>query len=732
MEQLGYDVDNINKPINRQAVVSRNNPVVNEADTLASLTVGNGNFAVTVDVTGLQSYPAEYSNGVPLTTMSDWGWHSFANVDNLEHAETTREMDLGHGHKEVYAVEYKQGGRQQQATDFFRINPHRLNLGNIGLELKDANGNQIALNNLTDIHQELLLWDGKIESRFNADGTGVEVTTACMPKSDCLFSRIHSELLPEGRAAVTFKFPYPTGRHSDDASDWNANDRHSSKIVKTGDRFAVIERTLDDVRYYVNVQWEGNCSLAPRGDNEFVLTTTDPVLTFAAEYATKPYEKKGDSYAYDQAHKALLKYWPSFWNSGAMVDFSECTDPRAAELERRTILSLYLTALNASGNVPPQETGLTYNSWFGRPHLEMTWWHAVDHSLWSRPGVLAGMLDWYKNVAFVPASAIAGRQGFRGVRWMKMTDPEAGEAPSNTGSFLIWQQPHFIYMAEEIYRNNPTAETLERYGDQVEATAQFMADYAAACAPKKGNIKLFGQTSMQESMSKDFSYYHPFEQAYWKYGLEKAQQWRERRGLERNAEWDALIGRIAPLAEANGIYASGMPVKAFDKKAKSTGFDPYVSAALKGSQTISAEDFALKSRSDHPAVLGACGLLPDMGLYDSAKMSATLDYVMNNWNWGTTWGWDYGMIAMAAARLGRPDTALEALLIDKGKNTYLINGHNFQEPKRLRIYLPGNGSLLDAVAAMCAGWDGCKDVLNPGFPKDGTWNVRWEGLNRMQ
>jgi indole-3-glycerol phosphate synthase/phosphoribosylanthranilate isomerase len=27
---------------------------------------------------------------------------------------------------------------------------------------------------------------------------------------------------------------------------------------------------------------------------------------------------------------------------------------------------------------------------------------------------------------------------------------------------------------------------------------------------------------------------------------------------------------------------------------------------------------------------------------------------MQNWNWQTTWGWDYGMIAMTAARLGEP------------------------------------------------------------------------------
>ena len=113
-------------------------------------------------------------------------------------------------------------------------------------------------------------------------------------------------------------------------------------------------------------------------------------------------------------------------------------------------------------------------------------------------------------------------------------------------------------------------------------------------------------------------------------------------------------------------------------------------------------------------------------------MRNTLDWVMQNWNWQTTWGWDYGMVAMTAARLGKPEVALQALLIDTQKNTYLKNGHNFQTPDRLRLYLPGNGALLTAVAMMCAGWDGCTLPHNPGFPQDGTWNVRWEGLQRMQ
>ncbi len=731
MEALGYNTDNVQMPINRQAVVSRNNPVITKADPLASLSVGNGHFATTVDVTGLQSYPADYKTGVPLNSMSDWGWHAFENTDNLTEAETQKAYDFGHGHKEVYAVEYKKGGRQQAATNYFRVNPHRLNLGTIGLELKDKQGKKVALNDIKNIKQELVLWDGKIESRYSVDGTPVEVTTGCMQDADVLFARIKTDMLKESRAAVTFKFAYPTGKHADDANDWEKTEKHTSQIIAQTDRSAIIERILDKTRYYVKVQWEGNGALKEVAKHHFVLTSTDDVLAFSAEY-THDRDAKMKTFEYDQAHKGIIKAWAKFWNKGGIVDFSECTDARAKELERRTVLSQYLTAINCANTTPPQETGLTYNSWFGRPHLEMTWWHMVDFSLWNRPEVVETILNWYNSVAYPVAKKIAERQGFKGVRWMKMTDPLAGEAPSNTGSFLTWQQPHYIYLAEEMWRNNPSKATLKKYGEQVEATAVFMADFAKKCAPKKGTIKLFGQTAMQESMSKDFSYNHPYEQAYWYYGLSVAQEWRERQGLERNAEWDDIIKRLAPLTMKDGIYMAGEPIKPFDAKAKGSSFDPFVSAPQEGRKDISEEDFMLHNRSDHPAVLGACGLLPKTPLYDDETMKKTLDWVMKNWNWGKTWGWDYGMVAMCAARLGEQATALEALLIDKGKNTYLVNGHNFQTADRLRLYLPGNGALLDAVAMMCAGWDGCSEVNNPGFPKDGKWNVRWEGLNRMQ
>ena len=727
IEKLGYNVNNVTASIDRHAVVNRHNPVITEVSDLASLSVGNGHFATTVDVTGLQSYPFDYEAGVPLNAMSDWGWHKFENTNQLMPSESEKAFDFGHGHQEVYAVEYKKSedGRHKEATTYFRENPHRLNLGTIGLSLKDAQGAPVPLKALSAIRQEQKLWDGEIESCFKADGEVVEVTTGVRPDKDVLYARIHSNLLKDQRATVSFKFSYPTGKHADDANDWTKPERHESKLLFSENHRALIERKLDDTKYYVVVRWEGDAQFDTCDRHYFELSTANDVLTFSAEYlAAKPQDiaqQEMASYEFDQHHKRTLRHWNRWWQQGAFVDFSQCTDPRAKELERRVVLSQYLTQINCANNMPPQESGLTYNTWFGRPHLEMTWWHVVDFALWNRPEVVEQMLKWYNNTAYPVARQIAKRQGFKGVRWMKMTDPWAGEAPSNTGSFLIWQQPHYIYFAEEMFRAKPTPETLKTYGEQVEATAEFMADFATFDTKTKRYI-LKGATAMQECMTKDISYNQPFELAYWCYGLSVANQWRERMGKERIALWDDIVQKMSALPETNGIYTAGISTMTEPSEA----FDPFDASTKK------IETFTDKCRNDHPAVLGACGLLPYYPIYNKVEMKKTLDWVMQHWNWQTTWGWDYGMIAMTAARLGEPETALKALLIGTQKNTYLPSGHNFQTPDRLRIYLPGNGALLTAIAMMCAGWEGCTMPLNPGFPKDGTWNVRWEGLQRMQ
>src|SRR6185503_10084106 len=120
------------QPINRKQLVQRHTIINTGFDSLSSLTIGNGQFAFTVDATGLQSFPDRYINGVPLGTQSEWGWHSFPNPENYSFYETLKYYKLN-GKNVSYSVQLKEPERSKNAVEWYRQNPHRLQLGNIGL-----------------------------------------------------------------------------------------------------------------------------------------------------------------------------------------------------------------------------------------------------------------------------------------------------------------------------------------------------------------------------------------------------------------------------------------------------------------------------------------------------------------------------------------------------------------------------------------------------------------------
>ncbi|MCM1522586.1 MAG: hypothetical protein NC039_08050 [Muribaculaceae bacterium] len=676
--------------IDRKALVERNNPHITQLDTLASLTVGNGEFAFTVDVTGLQSFPELYKNGVPLGTQSQWGWHSFPNTENLTRQETLKDYDFGRGRQEPYAVQFNDAGRQKDAANYYRVNPHRLHLGAIGFE-------GLTPDNVESIDQKLDMWNGLITSNFTIDGSAVKVETTVDPNLDMVAASINSTK----RLPVSLRFPYPTGGHADDACDWSKDSLHTTEIVKIEGNKAILSHMLDSTTYYVTVTWQGAEAPVMDGRNKVLLTPNEDAWSFTARFtpAEPDLATAGETYA--EASKAASDYWQGFWKNGGVVDFSNCTDPRAAELERRVVLSQYLLATQCAGSTPPQETGLTYNSWFGKFHMEMIWWHQAQFALYGHEDLLGRTLPWYDSVQDI-ARDIASRQGFEGLRWMKMTDPSGTEAPSKVGSFLIWQQPHLIYLSELLYRANPSDSILNQYYDLVQETAKFMASFAEYDGLGNRYI-LRGAIPAQETLRAAETVNPPFELSYWHYALNTAQKWRERKGERRNMDWDEIIDKLSPLAAQDSLYL-----------AAETALDTYKD---------------IRFTSDHMAVLAALGVLPASPLVREDLMNNTFDWIYDNWNWGRTWGWDYPTTAMCAVRLGQPEKAINALLMDKRTNTYLPNGHNYQD-KRLRCYLPGNGGLLTAVALMTAGWDGC-ETENPGFPKDGTWDVRWEGIKPL-
>lgn len=675
-----------NERIDRFSLVTRHNVTINEPDSLGSLTVGNGEFAFTADISGLQTFPEFYENGIPLGTQAQWAWHAFNNTQKFTINQVSEDFESCDGSKAPYPIQ-----KLKDASDFLRANPHRLQLGQIGLIITLADGQRASINDLKNVKQELNLWTGGIQSTYEVDGEKVKVTLYALQDDDGISVRIESSLLSKGRIKPVIRFPYVKNCHTCSGFDWSNGDKHTSKIDSLSEYHATISRVIDTTRYFTHVSWD-NGKFTQTASHEFDLTAEDNILELSAVFTrdSRSYEAE-----FDEVARYNIEHWKNFWTIGAAIDFSRCTDPRAAELERRVVLSQYLTKIQCSGSTPPQETGLTMNSWYGKFHLEMHWWHGAHFALWNRASLLSRSLEWYRD-AIGRARETARWQGYKGARWQKMTDPDGRESPSDIGAFIIWQQPHPIYLAELMYRDTPDKVMLGRYSEIVFETADFMASFVKQregvyqlCHPLMPSQEIFDPAKTDNPT---------FELQYWRFALITAQQWRKRLDLPENEEWNNIINHLAPLTVKDDMY---LP-------------------------TATADSI---ERRDHPSVLAALGMLPVDNRINKTIMLNTLNDLSNNWQWDTTWGWDYPMMAMTAARLDEPEKAIDLLMMNTPKNSYLKNGHNYQD-KRLRLYLPGNGALLAAVAMMAGGWDGASGN-NPGFPKNGQWTVQSDGFRKM-
>lgn len=686
--------------IDRYSLVNRHNILIKEFDPLASLSVGNGNFAFTTDITGLQTFYEQYEEGVSLGTMTNWGWHTTPDTAGYKMSETYKYYDVD-GRQVPFQDQLTTSDRVMNAAAYFRQNPHRLHLGIIRLVITKDNGDEIEITDLQSPRHQLDIWKGEITSNFKVEGKPVSVTVYAHPEKDIISARIESPLVKSEQLAVEWLFPYATPVHTHAGYDLNSPEKHTSAIEATDSNSAVICRQLDNDRYYTVINWPGDAGFEKRSSHRFVLKPSGEINRLEFSCLFSPVAVTEDLPDFNSTQKRSSAGWEKFWQTGGAIDFSACTDPRAAELERRTVLSQYLTKINGSGNLPPQETGLTFNSWYGKFHLEMIWWHSAHYYNWQRPELMAGQLSYYRDI-FPQSVEFTRLQGYPGVRWPKMVGPCGINSPSSIGSYLIWQQPHLIYLAEQLYLADPDTGILNQYADLIFATAEFMAGFAAFDSIS-GTYNLNPPLiPAQEHWDRETTVNPPFELAYWYWGLTTAQKWKERLGEEIHPKWEEVrTGLAAPVA-TNGIYLG-----------IANAPDSYTNP---------------ENMKDHPMVLGMLGMLPHWEKIDEKVLRNTLNLIMEDWNWPHTWGWDYPMAAMCATRLLEPEVALEALLKDVQKNRYLVNGHNYQD-ERLRIYLPGNGGFLKAVALMCAGWEGC-DIKNPGFPDNGQWKVKWENLNR--
>ncbi|MCM1541710.1 MAG: glycoside hydrolase family 65 [Blautia sp.] len=706
--------------IDRKELISSHDPVLEEMDRESALTVGNGEFAFTADVTGMQTLYEEY-DVLPLCTMSQWGWHtkpvSDDRYDYTLNDLVMTEYDVCDGRHVRYAKKKFPGN--EDVYQWLRMNPHRLNLARIGFLYQ---GQRIRSEQLTCIHQELKLYEGILESRFLLDGIPCSVRTACHNQGkDQLAFRVESPALADGSLTVEIRFPY--GSPDITASDWNAEDLHTTEAVSRAEQSILLKRQLDRDCYFVAISSDGVIG-EQLAKHTLTVEAKGSVLElsaafYAAFYAWDSmigkYVDDSETIKKDNAGTAMEKWvesvsaimeasrqgWKDFWEKGGIIRLNQSKDKRAWELERRIILSQYLMAVNSSGSTPPQETGLICNSWYGKMHLEMYLWHCAWLPLWNHCDLLERSLKWYKE--HLPAAREnARRNGYQGARWPKMIAAEGIDAPSPIATLLVWQQPHIIYMMEMRYQNQKSRAFLEEYWQVVEETAQFMTDFVV-WNEEHGCYDIPAPVIPVQECHKETDTVNPaFEVEYWRVTLRMAAEWAKRLDKVPDARWQEVADHMAGLTVEDGVYL------AHEK----------------------CHDTYTVYNKDHPSMLGAYGLIGSDRI-DTGIMADTLHLVEKCWEYPTLWGWDFALMAMTAVRLDEPELAIRLLLKDTLKNCYLASGNNMQiSRKDLPLYLPGNGSLLLAAAIMTAGYEGCDREL-PGFPKDGNWTVEFENIQRL-
>ena len=277
-----------------------------------------------------------------------------------------------------------------------------------------------------------------------------------------------------------------------------------------------------------------------------------------------------------------------------------------------------------------------------------------------------------------------------------MCDPSAKNTPSSVAVFLIWQQVHPIMLAEMYRRACPSQEFLTEYCEIVIETAEFIKCFLHWNEEKNQYEIGPPYIPAQERHDPAAVLNAAYELEYFRFGLITADEWLEK--LSKPRRYGDIIKNLNPPSQKDGVYL----------------------AHENCPETFSKLPFY----TDHPSMTAMYGVLNSEKV-DRNTMSQTLDKILSVWDKKTFYGWDFPMLAMTACRLGRYSDAIDLLLMDSPKNTYMENGHNrMTGDDALPLYLPGNGGLLLAAAMIAAGYG---DKKGSSFPEG--FNVKVEGIH---
>ncbi|PFH48576.1 hypothetical protein AMATHDRAFT_76650 [Amanita thiersii Skay4041] len=594
-------LSNADGSIDRRAVVQKYNPIRTATGATTPMQVGNSDFAFEADVTGLQTLQ-------PFAIMSSWGWKN----DSLPPGTTMEDVENYRGvswlnHRRSVQYDFGGGGPIEQ---WLISNPNRVNLGRIGLIFFSTEGKVEIVDDqgLTNIRQELDLWTGILTSTFMWDGVMINVQTASAQTGDTIGISIQSSLFDQGRLGVILDYPWNDGKSKFSApyvGNWNATANHTTSLGTPDNNSSniqsIITHDLDAARFYTSI-FGDQFTISRNSFSEHRYTilprTKDSIFRLSVSYSRQPLAiiPPPQKVLEESTHE-----WEKYWTKSGFIDvLTGSSDARAQELQRRIILSRYLMRVNEAGDNPPQESGLVDNGWCLKFHMEMYFWHSAHWALWNNWDLLHRSSSIYSR--FLPGSIERARVQQRwpmGARLPKMTDPSGRSAPGEINNLLIWQQPHPLVFAEYEYRAFPNQETLTRWENVVEETANWMVAFA-----------WYNETTHVYDLGPP---------------------------LFVATAWSDVRMGLAKLPIIQGTYA-----------------------VYEGIEDNFWDDPAFTS--DHPTLVDLHGWLPPTDGLDLEIAKSTAEKVWIHWNITDCWGWDFPMLAMSAARNGETDNVIDWLL----------------------------------------------------------------------
>jgi hypothetical protein len=677
------------------------------------LFTGNGNLGMSLDLTGSQLLKEDYPpNSVNLISQSIW--HNPPLPESLRGLSLSKKA-YPHGEGHTVEYPYPSSAKEQELYHFLRKYPNKFNLVTVSLGLAAGGRTLASATEISDISQSLVLAEGVIRSEYLWNGVQSKIETFVHATRDLILFHItdSSPILSTRRLEVRIDNPDAWDPRYEKGPVPNPNiqlaDYSLSSFGKSGDqrRFWALRPMPGGFSYGIS----GAASApvrdvsASEGRIEIILepsTARDCFIALALsggqdipDPLAVAIQRAADAElaGYEALRAEHHAWWRDFWNRSRVSLNSP--DGNGKELERWYQLSLYHLASSCRGRYPPAEGGLVANSWYGKFHLEMHFWHAICFLGANRPDLLLPSLRWY--LAALPQARLhAQAMGLRGAKYPKMTSFQGLESPGDTNFRIYWHLGEVASLVWWTFLNTQDLEFLAEFYPVLEANAEFISSFVVWNSGKEV-FEILPPVVTCDETTKGGEVLNPaYELAEFRIALDYAIQAARKLGRAEGPvkEWIHVRDHLAPIPHDDDTYL-----------------------LYEGCPDTWTEDHAFS----HPSVLGPffpTGVVPDNPL-----IHKTFDRVLQVWDWDGCWGWDFGFAAGAAARLNRAGDAVSVLL--KARDKMNPNAVTFSGGK-VDSYLPGNGGIVLAVDEMLLqSMDGALRIFR-GIPED--WSASFERL----